>query len=120
MQNRIRELRKQHRLTMKQLGNVVDLAESTISQYETGKRQPDNEVLLKLSEYFGVSVDYLIGRDCPPRRRTSEAPTISTDDMELLRMFHDLDERGQAAVLNTLNHEYNAIRQENAKSSNLA
>ena len=52
MNNRIRELRKQHKMTMKELGAVVGLAESTISQYETGKRQPDNETLLKLGEYF--------------------------------------------------------------------
>ena len=36
MNNRIRELRKQHKMTMKELGAVVGLAESTISQYETG------------------------------------------------------------------------------------
>lgn len=61
MQNRIRELRKQHKITMKQLGEVIGVAESTISQYETGKREPDNETLLRLGEYFGVSVDYLLG-----------------------------------------------------------
>lgn len=54
---------------MKQLGEVVDLAESTISQYETGKRQPDNETLLRLSEYFDVTVGYLLGaenKEYPP------------------------------------------------------
>lgn len=65
MQNRIRELRKERGLTMKQLGAVVELAESTISQYETGKRQPDNETLLRLGEYFGVPVDYILGNDMP-------------------------------------------------------
>ena len=48
---------------MKQLGAIVDLAESTISQYETGKREPDNETLLKISEYFGVTVGYLLGAE---------------------------------------------------------
>lgn len=65
MGNRIRELRKGKGITMKQLGEVVDLAESTISQYETGKRQPDNETLLRLGEYFGVTVGYLLGVDEP-------------------------------------------------------
>lgn len=55
---------------MKELGMEIGVAESTVSQYETGKRQPDYETLLKLSEYFGVSVDYLLGResvtDSPP------------------------------------------------------
>ena len=63
MNNRIREIRRQRGITMKQLGVVVDLAESTISQYETGKREPDNETLLKISEYFGVTVGYLLGAE---------------------------------------------------------
>ncbi len=61
MQNRIRELRKAKNMTMKQLGEVIGVAESTISQYETGKRQPDNESLWKLGEYLGVTVGYLLG-----------------------------------------------------------
>ena len=73
MQNRIRELRKQHKITMKQLGEVIGVAESTISQYETGKREPDNETLLRLGEYFGVSVDYLLG--AAVQKETSPALT---------------------------------------------
>lgn len=61
--NRIRELRKNRSMTMKELGAVVGLAESTISQYETGKREPDNETLLRLGEFFNTSVDYLLGRE---------------------------------------------------------
>lgn len=61
--NRIRELRKNRCMTMKELGAIVGLAESTISQYETGKREPDNETLLRLGEFFNTSVDYLLGRE---------------------------------------------------------
>lgn len=45
---------------MKQLGEVLGVAESTISQYETGKRQPDNETLLRIGEFFGVTVGYIL------------------------------------------------------------
>ena len=62
MENRIRQLRKQHGMTLKQLGAQLGLAESTISQYETGKRNPDNETLLKLGELFQVSIDEILGR----------------------------------------------------------
>ena len=84
MNNRIRELRKKKGITMKQLGEVVDLAESTISQYETGKREPDNETLLKISEYFEVTVGYLIGAE----EAIEKAPTkpgersVSDDDIK--------------------------------------
>lgn len=61
MMLKLRELRKNCGLTMKELGAEIGVAESTISQYETGKRQPDYETLLKLGEFFGVSVGYLLG-----------------------------------------------------------
>lgn len=62
MESRIRQLRKQHGMTLKQLGAELGLAESTVSQYETGKRNPDNETLLKLGELFQVSIDEILGR----------------------------------------------------------
>lgn len=56
----LRALRTQSGLTMKELGAKIGVAESTISQYETGKRQPDYEILLRLGEFFGVSVDFIL------------------------------------------------------------
>ena len=66
MPNRIRFFRKEKKMTMKQLGECLGVAESTISQYETGKRQPDNETLIRLAEFFGVTVDNLLGRSDEP------------------------------------------------------
>lgn len=63
MANNIRMLRKKRGLTMKKLGQEFGLAESTISQYENGHREPDNETLLKLAKFFGVSVGYLLGAE---------------------------------------------------------
>lgn len=70
MPNRIRELRKNLKMTMKELGNHVGLAESTISQYETGKRQPDNETLLRFAELFDTTVDYILGGTAPAQPAT--------------------------------------------------
>lgn len=63
MNLRIREIRKKCGLTMKELAERVGVSESAISQYETGRRQPDYETLLKIADYFGVSVDYLLGKE---------------------------------------------------------
>ena len=60
MRNRIRELRKKHKMTMKELGQALGLAESTVSHYETGRRDPDLETLLKMGELFNVSVGYIL------------------------------------------------------------
>lgn len=63
MKNRIAQLRKQHGLSQVDLAKELSIAQNTLSQYELGKRQIDNELLYKLADYFGVSIDYLLGRD---------------------------------------------------------
>lgn len=60
---RIRELRRKKELSMKRLGELIGVAESTIHHYEKGKRQPDYETLKKIADVFNVSVDYLLGRE---------------------------------------------------------
>lgn len=57
---KLRELRKEKGISLKELGAAMGVAESTMSLYENGKRQPDYETLLKLAEYFNVTVDYLL------------------------------------------------------------
>lgn len=59
----LRHLREERKITMKALGHEIGVAESTISLYETGKREPDIATLSRLAEFFHVSVDCLLGRD---------------------------------------------------------
>jgi transcriptional regulator with XRE-family HTH domain len=63
---RIRKLRHTCGLTMKELGQQLSLAESTISGYESESRKPDIETLHKLADYFEVNVDYILGRSDDP------------------------------------------------------
>ena len=68
----IREIRKEKGLTMKKLGELVGVTESAIGQYETGRRKPDYEMLLRISEALDSSVDELLnGKKIPA--------TISSD-----------------------------------------
>lgn len=66
--NRLKELRKQKGLTLVELGKEVNLANNTLSQYERGIREPSIQVLIKLADFFNVSVDYLVGRE--PKSKT--------------------------------------------------
>ena len=61
--NRIKELREKNNLTLKELGQKVGMANNTLSQYETGKREPKLETWKKLADFFNVSVPYLQGID---------------------------------------------------------
>ena len=59
--NRIKELRQKNNLTLRALGEKINMSSSRLSQYETGKREPRLETWQKLANFFGVSVPYLQG-----------------------------------------------------------
>ena len=86
----LRILRKNKGLSMKELGEIIGVAESTISQYETGKREPDFETLLKLGEFFNVSVDYLLRGDNPQNNKT---PALTKkDERDIAKTLANLKE----------------------------
>lgn len=58
----IKELRTQQKLSQRQLGEKLDVCNQTVSFWESGQREPDLDTLVKISEYFGVTVDYLLGK----------------------------------------------------------
>jgi len=75
----LRKLRKDAKLTMKQLGEIMGVAESTISLYETGNREPDKETLFKLADYFDVTTDYLLGRTNTPNAESAPTTPIANN-----------------------------------------
>ena len=60
--NRLKELRQKNGLTLRELGKKVSMHDNTLSQYETGKRNPSLKTWQQLADFYGVSVPYLQGR----------------------------------------------------------
>ena len=61
--NRIRELCKQLALTQNELAKHLQISDSTLSYWEMGEYEPDNDSLIKLSRFFQVPIDYILGGD---------------------------------------------------------
>ena len=74
---RLREIRKENGISLKKLGEIVGVAESTMSLYENEKRQPDYETLKKLADYFNVTTDYLLGREDKTTLTTKDKKEIT-------------------------------------------
>ena len=64
---RLKELRKRKGLSQLRLATDLHTTQNTISRYETGEREPGIEELIKIANYFNVSVDYLLGRTENPK-----------------------------------------------------
>ena len=60
---RLKELRVKKGVYQKDVASCLNIGSTTYCQYETGKREPDIEMLKRLSDYFNVSIDYILGKD---------------------------------------------------------
>ena len=66
MQNNLRKLRKERRLTQLSLQMKTGIEQALISKYETGERIPPTETLVILADFYNVSIDYILGRTDNP------------------------------------------------------
>lgn len=72
---KIKKLRLAKKMTQSSLAKELDVSTSTVGMYERGQRSPDNEMLIKFSKVFGVSIDSLLGVS----KLSNEATDIITE-----------------------------------------
>ncbi len=63
---RLKYLREKKRISQLKMAMDLNLAQNTISQYESGVRQADYQTLISIANYFNVSIDYLLERTDNP------------------------------------------------------
>lgn len=75
MYPRIRDLREDLDLTQTQIAKMLGMSQTGYSKYETGENDIPTAVLIKLSRFYGTSIDYLLGEsDDPSPRKTENQP----------------------------------------------
>ncbi|MBU3189606.1 cobalamin-dependent protein [Clostridium bowmanii] len=84
--NRLKNLRVENNLLQKDLAEMLALAQTTIANYEQGKRFPDEEMLLKIADFFNVSLDYLLGRS---EINSANEDFTQRDSLKLSKSFID-------------------------------
>lgn len=90
MVNRIKDLREDRDMRQSDLAAATGIDQRTISNYETGKTSPDAFALIKLADFFDVSIDYLVGRTAcdlsSKDKRTKMIDDIINELKELKRL----------------------------------
>lgn len=84
---RLRELRKENKMSQEDLGKLLGVTKVSVSGYESGTRIPSLDVLQGMLDIFGVSADYLLGRELNVVCEEEENViiTLSTSDIEIIR-----------------------------------
>ena len=90
--NRIAELRKEMKLNQIGLGMELNTSQYMVSAYETGRHQPTTDMLVLMADYFGVSVDYLIGRSSIRQKADLiQKDMLTAKEVKLIDFFRTLD-----------------------------
>ncbi len=98
LNQRLKLLRQEKKITQEQLAEIIGVERSSIGKYESPNKPvvPSSDIIVRLAEYFNVSVDYLLGRE--------EKPSEKMDDLsnKIIEMFSHLDEEKQRTALEYL------------------
>lgn len=118
---RLKSLRKKCGYTQVSLAETLGVSKGTVAMWETGKRTPDFETLIRLSDLFDVRTDYILGKS-----NDSSSAQLSDDDIEqlgrwelesvytdLMKLYLSLDSFGQKDVENLIKSEAQRCKEQN-------
>lgn len=87
----LKDLRKSKGYTsMKDFCDIADINFSTYQNYETGKRIPTADILIKLADFYGVTTDYLLGRE--EQKNPLANLNVTVDDDKFIELYSTLPE----------------------------
>ena len=69
MYKRIRDLREDRDMNQTQIAKMLGMSQTGYSKYETGENDIPTAILIKLSRYYGVSIDYILGETDNPKKQ---------------------------------------------------
>ena len=100
---RLKKLREEQGLSQEGLGLRLNVSQSTVSAYEVGERTPDLETLIAIAQFFGVSLDYLVGlSDMKQQLRQSDLTTSELAHLYMYRQLSDTDKEKVSAYIEGL------------------
>lgn len=110
--NNMKKIRESLQLTQVKVANDLKLSRQVYNFYENGKRNPDMQTLIKIADYYGVSIDYLLGR-------TNVIKPENIDEDDLLSKINTADSETKASVEQFLNYLlYEKERKHKEKNDN--
>lgn len=95
---KIENLMKENSLTANKLAIACKLQNNTFTYWKNGKTKPTIDALIKIADYFDVSLDYLVGRETPTAKKEINNPNKAINST-LLNRIESLDELQQAKVM---------------------
>lgn len=117
---KIKELRLDNNLSQKKLAEALSLSQSCITKLEAGTREPTGSTLSAYSQFFDVSVDYLIGNEeITPFRPEKSDLKLSKEELDLIKFYRAIDKPSKLAIFTTAKSFYNQLPKEKRLSDSI-
>lgn len=111
--NNLRRLREEHEVLQKDVASFLGISRAAYSNYETGMRSPDVDMLRKLADFFSVSIDELL--DYTPKH--TQEFSLQSAEKFLIKKYRSLSSKGQERILNQLDFELELEARDRAPQS---
>lgn len=91
----LKPLRQLNSVTQNQLAEAIGVTQQSINKYENHKIEPDIEILIRMADYFHVSVDFLIGHQVSENENEFR---LTNDEVKLVSQYRQLTPRQQESI----------------------
>lgn len=97
--NTFKKLRQEKGLTQVELAKILNIDQTTVSKWELGKAIPDTGLLIRLSSFFDVSTDYLLGLSTLFYPDKVNLTSTNSEEEELVRIFQNLSPLHRSQII---------------------
>ncbi|MDY6367553.1 MAG: helix-turn-helix transcriptional regulator [Clostridia bacterium] len=95
---KLTEIRKQEGVSQKQLANDLGVSAGNLCDWEKGRTEPNIDMLIKIADYFDVSVDALLGRE----ENGNSMGNVDRTKMRLLSYYNKMSDEGKIKLVDFL------------------
>ena len=96
---RLKDLREDKDMKQWQIAELLGMKQEQYQRYESGKRETPIKTLIKLAEYYKVSLDYITGRT---NEKTGIKSIVDQDEKKLLALYKELNQKQKQTILQLL------------------
>jgi len=94
---KLKDIRKQRKLTQKQVADYLQTSQQAYNYYENEKYEPSIDMLIKLADLYNTSIDFIVGRD-----RVNDVGYLNNTQIECVKMIKQLTETNLIKVMGYL------------------
>lgn len=92
---KLKELRLKYGLSQKELAESLGIKNNTYNQYEHENRIPDTKTLIKIANYYNVTLDYLLENPVPPKTKND----LNLQEEEIIDIYRELSDQNKEFIL---------------------